>query len=62
MFPLCDILGQAKLVYSEIKQISGCWNWRGITAEGHKGTSFWGDKSVVYLDCIGHIDVYKLYT
>lgn len=50
-FPLCDISGEAKLVYSEIKQISGSWSWRGITGEGNKGTSFWDNEcSLSWLD------------
>lgn len=52
MLPLCDILEQAKLISSEIKQISGCWRWR-ITADRQAQGDFflgWKECFLSWLD------------
>lgn len=61
MYFLCEILEQARLIYSAIKPINGCWIWRGVTIEGQEEISFWGGGSVLNLGWSGHMFT-KLYT
>lgn len=47
---------QAKLIYSEMKQMSGCWRWRGKSLQRGMGGPLFGEVRMFFI-LIDHIGV-----